>query len=172
MALARRSTRSRETRPFWLRLWVLAGVFVVLYGAMALTGTFTPRLGLDLQGGTSVILTPRSTQEGQGVDSGAVNKAVDIIRERVDGLGVAEAEVKRSGDQIEISVPGRGRADVVDLVGQTAELRFREVYASDAAGPSTPEPTASPTVEPTLEPSAAPTTGEPASPTPGATGAA
>jgi preprotein translocase subunit SecD len=96
---------------------------------MALTGTWTPKLGLDLQGGTSVTLTPRLTSGGR-VDAGAVTKAVDIIRERVNGLGVAEAEVKKAGNQIEIAVPGRGRNDVVELVGQTAELRFREVVTS------------------------------------------
>jgi len=119
-------------------------VLAVLYGIMALIGTFTPRLGLDLQGGTSVILTPRSTQAGQKVDGGAVDKAVDIIRQRVDGLGVAESEVKRNGNQIEISVPGRGRSDVVDLVGQTAELRFRQVYTS-GAGTAVVSPTAAAT---------------------------
>ncbi|MBL7494750.1 protein translocase subunit SecD [Frankia sp. CNm7] len=152
---------------------------------MALSGTFTPRLGLDLQGGTSVILTPKSTQAGQKVNSGAVDKAVDIIRQRVDGLGVAESEVKRSGNQIEISVPGRGRADVVDLVGQTAELRYREVYDSGVPLPATePTPTpgataapsASPTPGATLAPSATPSAaGSPAAgatPTPGATPAA
>ena len=119
-------------------------MLAVLYGIMALIGTFTPRLGLDLQGGTSVILTPRSTQAGQKVDGGAVDKAVDIIRQRVDGLGVAESEVKRNGNQIEISVPGRGRSDVVDLVGQTAELRFRQVYTS-GAGTAVVSPTAAAT---------------------------
>ncbi|WP_250279691.1 protein translocase subunit SecD [Frankia sp. Cppng1_Ct_nod] len=124
---------------------------------MALTGTWTPRLGLDLQGGTSVILTPRSTEAGRAVDSGAVDKAVDIIRERVNGLGVAEAEVKRNGTQIEISVPGRGRNDVVQLVGQTAELRFREVYTSAAAAPApAPTPTAAPTAASTSTPGATP----------------
>ena len=171
--MARRSTRSRETRPFWLRLGFLAGVLAVLYGVMALTGEYTPRLGLDLQGGTSVILTPKSTQAGQKVNSGAVDKAIDIIRQRVDGLGVAESEVKRNGNQIEISVPGRGRSDVVNLVGQTAELRFREVYTSGAAEPA-PSPTASPTTGATASPSASPSTGStlaPASgqPTAGAT---
>ncbi|HMA46181.1 MAG TPA: protein translocase subunit SecD, partial [Frankiaceae bacterium] len=112
---------------------------------MALTGTFTPKLGLDLRGGTSVILTPRSTVAGGKVDSGAVDKAVDVIRQRVNGLGVAEAEVKRAGDRIEISVPGRGRSDVVDLVGQTAELRFREVAESGPAAP-VPSPAPSPAV--------------------------
>ncbi|WP_416210931.1 protein translocase subunit SecD [Frankia sp. Cr2] len=137
--------RRKATRPAWSRIGVLSGLLVLLYGVMALTGTWTPKLGLDLQGGTSVILTPRSTEAGRGVDSGAVDKAVDIIRERVNGLGVAEAEVKRNSTQIEISVPGRGRNDVVALVGQTAELRFRQVATSaPAAAAPAPAPTSAP----------------------------
>ncbi|WP_322779666.1 protein translocase subunit SecD [Frankia sp. Cas4] len=128
---------------------------------MALTGTWTPKLGLDLQGGTSVILTPRSTEAGRGVDSGAVDKAVDIIRERVNGLGVAEAEVKRNNTQIEIAVPGRGRNDVVALVGQTAELRFRQVATSaPAAAAPAPAPTSAPA------PGQTPAVGQNGSPTP------
>lgn len=146
-------------------------MLAVFYAIMALTGTFSPRLGLDLQGGTSVILTPRPTQEGQKINGGAVDKAVDIIRQRVDGLGVAESEVKRNGNQIEISVPGRGRSDVVNLVGQTAELRFRTVYTSGAGAAVA----ASPTANATVVPSASPTTGStlaPATGTPTAGGAA
>ncbi|MCL9798361.1 protein translocase subunit SecD, partial [Frankia sp. AgKG'84/4] len=130
--MARRSARVSAGNSDWIRLGVLAALAAVLYGLMAITGNWTPRLGLDLQGGTSVILTPKATT-GTRVDSGAINQAVDIIRQRVDGLGVAESEVHRTGNQIEISVPGRGRNDVVDLVGQTAELRFRQVYDVTAA---------------------------------------
>ncbi|CAO5168153.1 Protein translocase subunit SecD [Frankia sp. AiPs1] len=159
--MARRSARvSAGTSP-WTRLGILVGLFAVLYGLMAITSTWTPRLGLDLQGGTSVILTPRATG-GQSVNSGAINQAVDIIRQRVDGLGVAESEVHRTGNQIEISVPGRGRSDVVDLVGQTAELRFRQVAATEAAtatAPPTPAPAAS----------ATPSAGSSVAPTPAAT---
>ncbi|WP_462202550.1 protein translocase subunit SecD [Frankia sp. CcWB3] len=151
--MARGSARVSRGISVWTRLGILGGLIVVLYGLMAATGNWKPRLGLDLQGGTSVILTPRATQ-GNNVDSGAVNQAVDIIRQRVDGLGVAESEVHRTGNQIEISVPGRGRNDVVDLVGQTAELRFREVATS---GQATPGPIPTPT-------------GAVPAPTPGATG--
>jgi preprotein translocase subunit SecD len=99
---------------------------------------------------------------GGQVDGGAIDKAVDIIRDRVNGLGVSEAEVKKAGSQIEISVPGRGRNDVVELVGQTAELRFREVYTSaDSAAPGAPTAPAPPA--PT-----APAAPVPASPAPGA----
>ncbi|WP_163552663.1 protein translocase subunit SecD [Candidatus Frankia alpina] len=152
--MARGSARASAGGSVWTRLGVLGGLFVVLYGLMAGTGNWTPRLGLDLQGGTSVILTPRATT-GSAVDSGAVDQAVDIIRQRVDGLGVAESEVHRTGNQIEISVPGRGRSDVVDLVGQTAELRFREVYEAAAATPA-PVPAPSGAAVPSPAPSATP----------------
>lgn len=151
--MARGPTRGPSTRPAWTRLGILGGTLVVLYGSMALTGTLTPKLGLDLRGGTSVILTPRSAVAGGKVDSGAVDKAVDVIRQRVNGLGVAEAEVKRAGNRIEISVPGRGRSDVVDLVGQTAELRFREVVESARATPAPPSPSPSPSPRPSATPS-------------------
>jgi len=132
-------------RPAWVQLSVLLGALVALYAIMIGTGNLTPKLGIDLRGGTSVILTPKATN-GQKVTGGAIDKAVDIIRQRVNGFGVAEAEVKRAGNRIEITVPGRGRNDVVDLVGQTAELRFREVYQTAAAtAAATPAPTATAT---------------------------
>src|SRR4051794_7406085 len=124
----------------WLRIGTLLGLFVVLYGLMFLTDNTTPKLGLDLQGGTSVTLTPRLAEGGGRPTSGSINKAVDIIRQRVNGLGVSEADVKRAGDRIEITVPGRGRDEVVDLVGQTAQLNFREVFQQAAATPPPPAP--------------------------------
>ncbi len=142
--MAKRTKRGPSTRPMWLRIGTLLGLFVVLYGLMFATDTKTPKLGLDLQGGTSVTLTPRLVEGGGRPTSGSIDKAVDIIRQRVNGLGVSEADVKRAGDRIEIAVPGRGREEVVDLVGQTAQLNFREVYqqapATPAPAPSAPAP--------------------------------
>src|SRR3954469_8067766 len=128
----------------WLRIGTLLGLFVVLYGLMFLTGNTTPQLGLDLQGGTSVTLTPRLVQGTGRPTSGSIDKAVDIIRQRVNGLGVSEADVRRTGDRIEIAVPGKGREEVVDLVGQTAQLNFREVFQQAPAAPGpAPAPSAS-----------------------------
>ena len=156
--------RNPATRPAWIRLGVLALIVVAAYATMAFTGNLTPKLGLDLQGGTTVTLTP-VIPGGGTPPSGSVDKAVDIIRQRVNALGVSSAEVKRVGDKIEISVPGKGREDVLNLVGTTAELQFREVVGS-AAGTPTPTPTPSPTSSgsPTTPPSGSSTT--PASPTP------
>jgi preprotein translocase subunit SecD len=97
------------------------------------------QLGLDLRGGTSVTLQPRiAPGEEGGVTSEAIDQAVSIIRQRVDSLGVVESEVTAQGSgtgrQIVISVPGETGRRVVDLVGQTAELRFRQVLAIGGPG--------------------------------------
>src|SRR5438046_2305727 len=85
----------------------------------------TPQLGLDLQGGISVVLAPKS---GAKVKSDALGQAVNIIRNRVDSLGVAEPEVSRQGNNIIVDLPGvKDRQRAIDIVGQTAELRFRPV---------------------------------------------
>lgn len=138
----------------WLRLGALFGLIVVLYGLMFATGHTSPKLGLDLQGGTSVTLTPRLVEGGGHPSSGSIDKAVDIIRQRVNGLGVSEADVRRAGDRIEITVPGKGREEVVDLVGQTAQLNFREVSQQAAATPA-PAPTAPAPTAPTTPPAPA-----------------
>ena len=92
-----------------------------------------PKLGLDLQGGASVTLLP----EGN-VSSDSLGQAVQIIRQRVDALGVAEPEITRQGDAIVVNLPGVKDQDrALQLVGQTAELRFRpvlEVLPPDATG--------------------------------------
>ena len=65
---------------------------------------------------------------GQGHRPRALNTAVDIIRNRVDGLGIAEPDVQRQGNTIVVDLPGvKDRAKAEELVGQTAELRFRPV---------------------------------------------
>ena len=84
-----------------------------------------PLLGIDLQGGVSVLYQPVGEP-----DSEAVDQAVEIIRNRVDALGVAEPEIARQGDNITVSLPGlEDKERALNLVGQTAELRFRPVLA-------------------------------------------
>jgi preprotein translocase subunit SecD len=85
----------------------------------------SPVLGLDLQGGVSVVLSPVGKYKADALDV-----AVDIIRTRVDSLGVAEPEISRQGNDIVVDLPGvKDRAKAERLVGQTAELRFRPVVA-------------------------------------------
>jgi preprotein translocase subunit SecD len=129
----------------------LLAIVVVSFGGLAATVAVgsTPELGLDLQGGASVVLRP----EGE-YDSEAIDVAVQQIRSRVDSLGVAEPEVLRQGDTIVVNLPGvRNQERALRIVGRTAELRFRPVLqdlgpnpdALEAAG-STTTPAGSTTV--------------------------
>ena len=117
-------------------------LFLVLFigiGAAIVTKATKVHLGLDLRGGTSVTLQPRISQGSTGkVTGAAIDQAVSIIRQRVNSLGVAESEVAAQGSgtnrQIVISVPGDTGRRIVELVGNTAELRFRQVLAESASG--------------------------------------
>ena len=145
-------------RP-WRLLGALALILVVLYGTMALLGEWTPRLGLDLRGGTSITLSARTT-DGTDVTDDSMRQAVDIIRARVDGTGVAESEITTQGrTNIVVQVPDVGEEELVQLVGQTAELRFRPVRAVIPGGSPAPVPTPTETGTPTpgATPSATPT---------------
>jgi preprotein translocase subunit SecD len=108
-------------------VFYLVATIVVVLGTLAATiiAGNTPVLGLDLQGGVSVRLVPVGDPS-----SGSLDVAVDIIRNRVDALGVAEAEVTREGDNIVVNLPGvKDRDKAQRIVGRTAELRFRPVLA-------------------------------------------
>ena len=129
-------------------LVVLALALVALLALAFLQSATAVRLGLDLRGGTSVTLQPRIAPGESGkVTNEAIDQAVSIIRQRVNSLGVAESEVSAQGSgtnrQIVISVPGDTGRRVVELVGQTAELRFRQVLAS-ATSTGAVDPAATP----------------------------
>ena len=118
-------------------LAILAALIVGLLATALIQGATSVRLGLDLRGGTSVTLQPRASNDSNKITSEEIDQAVSIIRQRVNSLGVAESEVTAQGSgtnrQIVISVPGDSGRRVVDLVGQTAELRFRQVLAESSA---------------------------------------
>ncbi|HET9140411.1 protein translocase subunit SecD [Actinophytocola sp.] len=102
-------------------------IVVLLYGLVFGTGNHqaTPKLGIDLQGGTRVTLTAR-TENGQDPSQESLDTARRIIEARVNGIGVSGAEVVLDGNQIVITVPGEG-GDQAKALGQTAKLYFREV---------------------------------------------
>lgn len=107
-------------------VWMLTISVVVVLGTLAATFVSGKGLvlGLDLQGGISVVLAP----VGEVKSSESLDKAVDIIRARVDGLGVVEPEISRQGDNVIVDLPGvEDRNKARRLVGKTAELRFRPV---------------------------------------------
>jgi preprotein translocase subunit SecD len=130
------------------RTLIILGVLVAgLITLMAVSGTWTPKLGLDLRGGTTITLTAKNTTGTGAVDPNSLQLAKTIIQSRVDSLGVGESEVTTSGDnQIIVTVPNVQQDELVRLVGQTAVLRFRAVYAAEQIQP--PEPTPGTTAEP------------------------
>lgn len=150
-------------------------VAAALFGAMALTKTWTPKLGLDLRGGTTITLTAANTSGSGAVDPASLQLAKTIIQSRVDSLGVGESEVTTAGDkQIIVSVPNVQQDELVRLVGQTAVLRFRAVYAAEPVTPlAEPSPTGSATPSagssPSGTPGATPSGSAPANSSPSAT---
>ena len=143
-------------------LIVLAVLVAGLITLMAVSGTWTPKLGLDLRGGTTITLTAKNTSGTGAVDPNSLQLAKTIIQSRVDSLGVGESEVTTSGDnQIVVTVPNVQQDELVRLVGQTAVLRFRAVQAAEQVQPPAPAPsaTAEPSQGATAQPSGEPTGG-------------
>jgi preprotein translocase subunit SecD len=158
-----------QIRP-WRYLATFVGIVVVLYALVFLTGDRkpNPKLGIDLEGGTTVTLTAR-TATGQPPTKDQLNLARQIIDQRVNGLGVSGAEVIQDGSNLTITVPGDQGQRAKDLA-QTAQLRFRAVLAGpfDAApqpAPGAPAPGgANPGTSSGITP------GQPNKPTPGQPG--
>jgi len=93
------------------------------------------RLGLDLQGGIHVVLRVDMAQLAPAERDGAVDRAIAIIRNRVDGLGVAEPTIQKQGtDRIIVDLPGYTDANrAEELIGQTALLEFKLLETMDNA---------------------------------------
>jgi preprotein translocase subunit SecD len=112
-------------------LFVLVLVAGSVWGFVA--GGLRPQLGLDLVGGVSVVLTAP-----EGTTSPVVDRALETIRERVDRLGVAEPDITRQGDlNITVEIPrtrGESQQRLLELVGRTARLEFREVLETIPPG--------------------------------------
>lgn len=109
-------------------LFSLIGIVVVAVGAMSanLIAGNSPSLGLDLQGGASVTLEPQGDY-----DADALSVAVEIIRQRVDSIGVAEPEIIRQGDTVVVNLPGvKDQKRALDIVGRTGEVLMRPVLQS------------------------------------------
>lgn len=137
----------------------LGAIFVVLTAVLAggvVTGnaSWAPKLALDLEGGTQMILAPR-VEGSSEINEEQLNQAVAIIRQRVDGSGVAEAEIStQSGRNVVVSLPGTPSKETRDLIQASADMNFRPVitYGDPAAVPAEqrtpddqlPKPTAEP----------------------------
>ena len=132
---------------------ILLALFAALGGVGALAVFKKPTLGLDLQGGLEVVLEARPEQ-GRKLTSDDLDRSVEIIRDRVDKIGVAEPEIRKQGEnQVAVGLAGvfdTGRA--ARLIGQTAQLQFFDLQG-DLVAPSLSaqsQPVASPKLLPLL----------------------
>ncbi|MET7736192.1 protein translocase subunit SecD [Streptomyces sp. NPDC005402] len=148
---------SAQSKPGRTLALILIAI-VALTGGMFLSGHTTPRLGIDLAGGTSITLEAKADQ-GSAINKANMDTAVDIMNRRVNGLGVSEAEVQTQGDRnIIVNIPkGTNSKEARDQVGTTAKLYFRPVLAQEATGPAaatSPSPSASGSSKASPSPSA------------------
>ncbi|MEV4051828.1 protein translocase subunit SecD [Amycolatopsis sp. NPDC049688] len=148
-------------------LALFALIVIVLYALVFLTGNHkpTPKLGIDLQGGTRVTLTARTPDGGQPTRE-SLNQARQIIERRVNGIGVSGTEVLLDGNNVVITVPGE-QGDQAKNLGKTAKLGFRKVVAN-ATQPVVPPQTTTPPPATGTPTSGAPKTSAPPSATSGA----
>ncbi len=148
-------------RSLWYSLIGIVAAAVLSVVAVVAAG-WKPLLGLDLQGGASVVLQPVNK-----VDNGVLGQAISILRKRIDALGVAEPDISRQGGTVLIQIPGiKNQADVLKIVGQTAELRFRPVLCNGQTFPPYAATVSSPgSTTPTTHPGSTTTTTKPASTT-------
>ncbi|MEW2621908.1 protein translocase subunit SecD [Streptomyces sp. NPDC048106] len=151
---------SAQSKPGRSLAFILIAI-VALTGGMFASGHTTPRLGIDLAGGTSITLKAKADQ-GSAVNKANMDTAVDIMNRRVNGLGVSEAEVQTQGtDNIIVNIPrGTNSKEAQQQVGTTAKLYFRPVLASEPSGVTpSPSPSGSPTGGSSPKPGASPSPG-------------
>jgi preprotein translocase subunit SecD len=122
------------------RKYVVSLVLILVLSLGSLAGVlvagYSPALGLDLQGGASVVLAPTGETTEENLE-----QAISIIRSRVDGLGVAEPDIARQGEAIVVQLPGvDDPRQALEVVGRTAELRFRPVLGILPPGGEVPLP--------------------------------
>ncbi|MFE9991908.1 protein translocase subunit SecD [Streptomyces sp. NPDC005381] len=165
------SAQSRPGRALVLILIAIAA----LTGGMFASGHTTPRLGIDLAGGTSITLTAKN-EPGQpnAINKTNMDTAVDIMNRRVNGLGVSEAEVQTQGsDNIIVNIPkGTNSKQAREQVGTTAKLYFRPVLTTEVSGAdksATPSPSTSSSSKATDKATASPSSSSSSSVTPSAT---
>lgn len=156
-------TKGATKRLSWLGVLIALMIGVIGLGSATGAGSsFVPKLALDLQGGTSIILAPLLA-DGEKVTEEQLAQAVSIIRQRVDASGVSEASVKTSGDSnITVEIPGTPDENTLKLIRSSARLEFRPVLVTSQGistsvgstddASATPSPSASPSSTPSTSP--------------------
>ena len=163
--------RTTPVKKAWRSLAWLTVIIALLVGingaGVAWAGwSWTPKLALDLEGGTQITLAAQN-ENGQTVTREQLDQAVSIIRQRIDASGVSEAEITTQGDQnVVVSIPGTPDDATLERIQSSAKLEFRPVLTTEAAATtavgedgSTETPAPSDEASPSLEstPSISPT---------------
>ncbi|WP_312183013.1 protein translocase subunit SecD [Arthrobacter sp.] len=140
----------------WLGVLFAALAILLGGGSTWSNASWTPKLALDLEGGTQMILSPKVVGGDSEISQEQLDQAVEIIRQRVDGSGVSEAEITtQSGRNVVVSLPGTPSAETRALIQASAAMEFRAVLVGgpgQAAAAQTPTPDdqlPQPTAEPT-----------------------
>lgn len=147
----------------WLLVIIVGLIAINAGGVLWANGTWVPKLALDLEGGTQIILAPQLEKSGQTVSTEQLNQAVEIIRQRIDASGVSEAEINTQGQNVVVAIPGEVDEETRNRVESSAKLEFRAVLCASSSPPAeTPpycigQPTSTPTPEPSATPTPSPT---------------
>ena len=180
--MSKYKTKHAERSLLTFLLVIAIGFGALIIGSFTGKTKLTPGLALDLEGGTQLILTPTTT-DGRQVTDNDLNQAINIIRQRVDASGVAEAEISRQGgSNIVVALPGKPSQETLDLVRSSAVLYFRPVIRVYNANAHTiakaqnqaikAAATAKPTAKATAKATGTATASPAATPAPSATAAA
>lgn len=139
--MARTTPERKAVRTLvWLLVLIIGLVSANAASVIWNEGEWTPRLALDLQGGTQLILEPQ-LEETAEVTQEQLDQAVGIIRQRVDAGGVTEAEITTQGGRnIVVAIPGTPDQATIDRIQSAARLDFRAVLAADTASNSALNP--------------------------------
>ncbi|WP_026555005.1 protein translocase subunit SecD [Arthrobacter sp. 35W] len=136
MARTGPTTSARRTL-LWLGALLIACTLLLGGGVISGAASWAPKLALDLEGGTQMILAPK-VEGGAAITEEQLNQAVAIIRQRVDGSGVSEAEITTQGGRnVIVSMPGKPTAETRELIKASANMVFRPVIQV-GNGPSVP----------------------------------
>jgi preprotein translocase subunit SecD len=162
-------TKTARKRLAWLLALIttFAGIIGLGMATNQAGASFVPQLALDLQGGTSIILSP-TLADGETVKPEQLDQAVAIIRARVDSTGVSESTVTTSGNNnIIVEIPGVPSESTLQLIKSSAKLEFRAVLVAsasttsqvggDSSSSASPSVSAAPTKSAAPAPTAKPT---------------
>lgn len=153
-------TKIARKRLAWLLALIvgLSGIIGLGMATNTAGASFVPQLALDLQGGTSIILSP-SVADGESVSAEQLEQAVSIIRARVDSTGVSESTVTTSGNNnIVVEIPGTPSESTLQLIKSSAKLEFRAVLLTSAGVSTTVGGTSDASATPNASSSASPAT--------------